>query len=185
VSISGINATANVTFSSSGGSAHEYRKNGGAWTAIGATTVASGNTIELRMTSSGSGSESSNITMKIGTMHATFCIVTTGGDVTPTQFTFTDVTGALPGALTTSNTQTLASMTAAQPVTATASPGFEIKVNAGAFTASSVDVVNGDVISVRGYAPLQAGAVATCVVTVGGTSDTWTITTRNSHAFWD
>jgi hypothetical protein len=185
VTMAGIDSTATVTFSTSGGSAHEFKKNAGAWTAVGGgTTVVVTDTITLRMTSSGAGSESSNITMKIGTMHATFCIVTTGGDVTPSAFTFTDVTDAIPGLLYTSNAQVLAGVTAAQPILATVSPGFDIRVGAGAWTASSLSVANGDSITIRGYASLLAQGVSTCVVTIGGTQDTWTLTTRAASSLW-
>jgi len=188
ITMAGINGTAAVTFVTSGGTTHEFSKNGGAWTAVGGgTTVVNGDTINVRMVSPGAGSQTGNIVMKVNGatgMNAAFTIVTTGGSATPSAFAFTNVT-SVAGLSNTSNTQTLAGLTAAQPILATVSPGFQIKNGAGAFTDGSVSCVNGDVISIKGTAPLQPGTVATCVVTVGGRQVTWTITSRAAGAFWD
>lgn len=184
ITIAGLRGAASVSFSTSGGSAHQYQKNAGAWTSVGATTVSNGDTISLRMTSSGSGSASCSITMNAGGMCAAYNIVTTGGDVTPDAFTFTDVTNALPGVMQTSNAITVAGTTGGQALIITVTPGFEIQVGAGAWTAGTNSCTAGNTVTVRSRAGLRPGEVKTCVVTIGGTQDTWTITTR-TPPIWD
>jgi hypothetical protein len=183
--VTGIDGTQAVTFSSSGGTLHKFIRNAETWYLIGSYTVVNGDTITLRMTTPAVGSQSCNVTAKIGTMHVTFCSGSAGVDITPDAFTFTDQSNLLPGVLVTSNAITLAGITAAQPIIATVSPGFEISINGGAFTAGSASCVNGNTVTVRGYSSRLPNTMTPCVVTIGGTGDTWNITTRNATPAWD
>ena len=183
--VSGIDGDQAITFSSIGGTLHKFIRNAETWYLIGAYTVKNGDTITLRMTTPAVGSQSCNVTAKIGTMHVNFCCGSVGADITPDAFSFTSQTGLLPAALATSNTITLAGLTAAQPIIATVSPGFEISINGGAFTAGSASCVNGNTVAVRGYSSHLPGVSNVATVTIGGTSATFTITTRNATPAWD
>ena len=173
ITVSGIEAAANVSFVTSGGTVHEYSKNAGAWTAVGATTVNNSDTLAVRMISP-AGAGAGNNTVTIGGVSDTYT-VTTSVDTTPNAFTFTDIT-SLGGVLCTSNTITLAGMTAAVPVAATVTGGL-MKVNAGGYVASA-NVQNGDTITLQATASLVPGGKVNVVCTVETISDTYTITTR-------
>lgn len=185
VTISGLSEAVTLTFSASGGTLHGVQKNGGTWYLIGDYSgIVNGDIIKLRMTSPAGASSSGNVTMKCGDMHANFCLVTTGGDVTPDTMPITALSAQLPGVIVESNVLTVSGATAAQPMIATVSPGFEIKVGAGAYTSGSVSCVNGNTLQLRGRTGMQPGEIKQCVLTVGGTQNQWTLTTR-STSNWD
>ncbi len=83
ITVAGINAAAAITISGSGGSAHEYQKNGGSWTSS-AGTVVLGDTVRVRHTSSGSNSTPATTTLTIGGRSDTFTSTTvaSGEDLT-------------------------------------------------------------------------------------------------------
>jgi len=175
ITVSGIEAAAALSFATSGGSSHEYQINGGSWTAVGTTTISNGDTLKVRMTSPGSANQVGNITVTIGGVSDTYS-VSTGADTTPNAFSFTSVTNAQPGAVQTSGAVVLAGMTPATAVTATVSAGAELRVGAGSWV-TTADVVNGDSITVRQAASLQAGATVVVTLTVETVSGTFSITT--------
>lgn len=96
---------------------------------------------------------------------------------TPYPFTFVDKTeAALSGTYTSAlirvsgiNTGVVASVT-----------GGTFNINGGAFSGSSRTVYNGDEICARGVAPAGFGATTNVVVTIGGVSDTYSISTAAS-----
>lgn len=96
---------------------------------------------------------------------------------TVAAFTFTDVTGATASSVVTSNAirvQGLAYLeTAAVSVT-----GGEYRVNGGSWTSSAGTVVNGDLVEVRGTANASESGTTDVVLTIGGVSDTFRITTE-------
>lgn len=97
-----------------------------------------------------------------------------GPDTTPDAFTFTDVTGATRSTLYTSNTITVAGINAAAPISVT---GGEYRVNGGAWVSSSGTVVNGDTVQVRGTSSGAYSTAVSVVLTIGGVSDSYTVTT--------
>lgn len=179
ITVAGIEAAAALTFGVSGGTVHEYQIGAGAWTAVGATTIDNGQQLRVRMTSPGGANQAGNITVTIGGVSDTYS-VSTGADTIPDQFTFTDVTQAIASVVYTSNQVTIAGMTAAVPVTATV-VGGEFQIGAGAWV-TTADVVNGDQITVRGTAPAIPGSTQDVVFTLGGVSDTFSITSRAAIA---
>lgn len=75
VTISGINTSAPVSVS--GGGSPQIRINGGAWVTSG--TIANGQTLQLRLTSSGSGSTALTATVNVGGVTDTWSVTTAAG----------------------------------------------------------------------------------------------------------
>ena len=175
VTITGLEAAANVTFSTSGGSGYEYSKAGGAWTATGNTTITNGQTLKVRGTTGLDGTVT-NITVTIGGVVESYVVTTASVDSTPDAFTFTAVTDALPGLLYTSNSPTISGLSAGVPIAASVNGG-EMKINTGSWVASGT-VQNGDTVTARRYASNIGGVVNTSIVTIGSSSSTYSVTTR-------
>lgn len=182
IAVAGVNDTCNVSFVTSGGTSHEYRKNGGAWTAVGATTAVLGDTFELRMVSPAAAASVGSITITIGGTSAAWT-VSTGADVTPDAFTFTDVTGATPDTVYTSNAVNIAGMTGGVSATATITGGTatdpaQFKVNAGAYSTAAKAVTNGDTVTIQMRSDPVAGRAVSAVLTIDVVSDSYTVTNR-------
>lgn len=188
INVTGIEAAANVTFTPSGGTSHEYSKNGGAWTAVGATTVNDGDTLAVRLTTpSGTGS-SGNLTVDIGGRSDTYSATVAVPDSTPDAFAFVDNANVAKSTVATSNIITIAGIdtTAAVSFTATGGSGHEYRKNAGAWTTIGADsVVNSDTLQVRLTVPGTAGQTGEIEMTVGGVADTYTATAQEPDAVPD
>ncbi|MBI3043895.1 MAG: choice-of-anchor D domain-containing protein [Betaproteobacteria bacterium] len=101
-----------------------------------------------------------------------------GLDLVPDAFLFQDETSAAPGVQVTSNPVTITGLVGWSPVSIS-SPG-EYSVNGGAFVTGARTVANGDVVRVRLVSSTTPGAVASATLTVGGVSDTFSVTTSAS-----
>lgn len=100
-------------------------------------------------------------------------------DTTPDQFTFTDTTGAFTNVFYQSNTITLSGMTPGVNVTATVTGVPSQSINGGAyFTSSSFTVQNGDTVRLRKKSSVNYSTTSNMTLTIGGISDTWSVTTR-------
>jgi FtsP/CotA-like multicopper oxidase with cupredoxin domain len=100
-------------------------------------------------------------------------------DTTPDPFVFTDLTNVAPSTLFTSNSVTIGGINTPAPISVT---GGQYSVGAGAFTSAPGLVNNADSVRVQlasAAAPLTA---ANAVLTVGGVSDTFTVTTAAAAA---
>lgn len=97
-----------------------------------------------------------------------------GSDTTPNAFTFTDVTGAALSTVYTSNAITVAGINAAAVISVT---GGEYRINSGAWVTSSGTVNNGDSVQVRRTSSGSVSTAVTVVLTIGGVSDTYSVTT--------
>ena len=100
-----------------------------------------------------------------------------GGDTTPNAFSFTDDTGATPNAVLISNSITVSGVDPATPIAINVTGG-EYSVNGGAFTSTAGSVVLGDTVRARGTASSSYSTAVNIAVTIGGVSDTYTITTQ-------
>lgn len=103
--------------------------------------------------------------------------ISSGGgtaDTTPNAFTFTDVTNATPSTDYTSNAITVSGIDAASPISIS---GGTYSKNGGAFTTATATVVNGDTVAVKGTSSASASTAVNVVLSVGGVSDTYTVTT--------
>lgn len=98
-------------------------------------------------------------------------------DTTPAAFTFADVLNAKASSSFESNTITISSISEAVSVTIT---GGEYKIDDGSFTSASGTVSNGQKITLRANSANQSNKTTNIVLTVGGVSDTYSITTSES-----
>lgn len=78
ITVAGITAAAAITISGSGGSLHQYSKNGTAYKST-ADTVVAGDTVRIQHTSSGSNSTAATTTLTIGGRSDTFTSTTVAG----------------------------------------------------------------------------------------------------------
>jgi hypothetical protein len=138
------------------------------------TTVENGNTVKVRHTSSGSFSTAVNTVLTIGGVSDTFTTTTLAADTTPNSFTFTDVTNASLSTEYTSNSITVAGLNTSSAISVT---GGTYSKNAGGYTASAGTVVNGDTVTVRVNSSGSYSTAVNCALTIGGVSDTYTVTT--------
>jgi hypothetical protein len=97
-------------------------------------------------------------------------------DVTPDVFSFTPVTGAALSTLQTSNTITVSGLSAGVSVVVSVTGGMYSK-NGGAFTGSAGTAQNGDTFAVRGASSASNSTLTSVVLTIGGVSGTFAITT--------
>lgn len=169
VTISGLSTGTVVAVSVSGG---EYSKNGGAYTsAVG--TAQNGDTFTVRLTSSASQLTAANCTLTVGTYSDTYTVTT--GDFTPDPFTFTDVTDAALSTVYVSNTITISGLSSGVSVPVSVSGSYS--KNGGAYTSAAGTAQNGDTFTLRVTSSGSESTPVNSSLTVGGVSDTWTVTT--------
>jgi MYXO-CTERM domain-containing protein len=166
VTISGINVATPISIT--GG---EYSINGAGFTSAGGTVV-DGDQVTVRQTSAAAPETTTNAILQVGDQAAPFSVTT--GDTTPIQFTFTDVTGAPLGTATTSNAITVFGITLPSPITIT---GGEYSINSGVFTSAPGTVTNGQQVVVRQTSSPNFSTTTNTVLTIGGVSDTFSVTT--------
>lgn len=103
------------------------------------------------------------------------------GDTTPDAFSFADVTGAVGGDEYVSSAIEIAGTTASTNVVITIT-GCEYAIDSGSgygsYTSAAGVVQLGYGVRLRNTASLEALNTANCTPTIGGVSDTWTITTK-------
>lgn len=95
-------------------------------------------------------------------------------DTTPNQFTFTDQTDVALGAVITSNTITVSGINASTSISIT---GGSFSVNGGAYRTSSTTLSNGATVSVRQTSSSANSTTTNAILTIGGVSDTFSVTT--------
>jgi MYXO-CTERM domain-containing protein len=170
ITVSGINAAAAISVT--GG---EYSINGGAYTAA-AGTVTNGQSVTVRQTSSASASTATNAVLTIGGVSDTFTVTTAAPppDTTPDAFSFTDQTNVAVSTVIVSNAVVVAGIDAAAPISVT---GGEYSIDGGAYTAAAGTVNNGQSVTLRQTSSASASTATNAVLTIGGVSDTFTVTT--------
>ncbi|WP_077337857.1 hypothetical protein [Pseudocolwellia agarivorans] len=100
--------------------------------------------------------------------------VTPTKDTTPAAFTFTDITNAKAHTSFESNTITISSITEAVAVSVV---GGEYKIDDSNYTSNTGTVSNGQKITLRANSANASNEITNVVLTVGGVSDTYSITT--------
>jgi hypothetical protein len=168
ITVEGITTSVAVTIT--GG---EYSKNGAAYTSA-AGTAASGDTFKVKGMSSGSFSTALNIALTIGGVSDTYSVTTGASDTAPSAFTFVDKTLAALSTSYESNEITVAGINAPATMTIT---GGQYRKNGGAWASTSTTVVADDVVQVRGTSSASNATDVDVVLTIGGVSDTYSITT--------
>lgn len=171
ITASGINASTSISIT--GGS---FSVNGGAYR-TSSTTLSNGATVSVRQTSSSVNNTTTNAVLTIGGVQDTFSVTTlaaTGSDSTPDAFSFTDQTNVALNTAITSNTITVLGINVA---TAISISGGSYSVNGGAFTTSAGTVANGNTVAVKVTSAATNGTVSNAMLTIGGVSDTFSVTT--------
>jgi hypothetical protein len=168
ITVSGIVAPAAVTATNGA----TFSINGGAYGTSG--NINNGETLTVRLTSSGSFSTAVNTTVTVGGVSDTWSVTTLAADTTPDAFSFTDVTGANTSTVTTSNAITISGINS--PAAVTATNGATFSINGGAYGTSG-NISNGQTLAVRLTSSASGSTAVSTTVTVGGVSDTWSVTT--------
>jgi len=104
------------------------------------------------------------------------CEITTSTcpDTTPDAFTFVDITGMLSSTVYTSNGVVISGIDTASPISVT---GGTYNINGGAYTAIAGTVTNGQTVTVRQTSSANFSTKTDAVLTIGGVSDTYSVTT--------
>lgn len=96
-------------------------------------------------------------------------------DTTPDAFAFTDATDAELSTVTTSNQLTLAGTDTNAAISIT---GGEYQVGAGSWTSASGTIAPGSLFRVRLTSSASYSTIASATLTIGGVSDTFSVTTK-------
>ena len=178
--ITGINTATNATYSGDANGSFSVTGISGTYNQS-AKSVSNGTQIHVKLRSSPSNSTARNATITVGGVSDTFTVTTgAASDSTPDAFSFTDVSNA---ATTTNFTSTItlagmnASATASMSSSATQA---SFKVNSGSFGTGSQTVSVGDTITALVRSATGSNQSQSIIITVGGVSDTFTVTTGNS-----
>jgi hypothetical protein len=166
VILAGMDAPSNLTIT--GG---EYQINGGAWASV-ATTAVTGDSIKVRATSSGSEFTAVNVVLTVGGVSDTFTITT--ADTTPSAFTFVDETNGVLSTVYTSNAITVLGIDGPSAISVS---GGEYRKNGGSWVSAPGTVVVNDTVDVRLTTSGSYSTAVNCTLTIGGVSDTYTVTT--------
>lgn len=157
----------------------QYQINGGAWTSASGF-VNSGDSVIVRQTSSASYETSTTATLTVGSYSDGFD-VKTKKDITPTPFTFVDVTDADLSTLYVSNSVTIGGLSSDAPISITTG---EYRKNGGSWTSADGTVVNGDTVEVRRTSSSIYSTTLGTTLTVGTYSDTYGITTKADNDYF-
>ena len=177
--ISGLSGSATaslVTLFDNIAASPEFRKNGGPW-GTASQSVVNGDQLQMRHTTSASGGATLTSAIQINGRQGSFATTTDALDTTPDAFAFIDQTGAEPAASVYSNPVAISGINAPSPVSIT---GGEYSINGGGWTAASGSITNGQQVQVRLIASPSYGGTASCTLTIGGVSDTFSADTRSA-----
>ncbi len=166
--ITGIDSTVSIHIESG-----EYSIDGAAFTAIDGR-VSNGQTLAVRLTASAVHSTATSATVTVGGVSASFS-VTTKADTTPEAFSFEPVIDAELDTVYTSGAITVTGIDAAVPITVT---GGEYAINSEEiFTSAAGTVSANNTVRLRGTSAPGNNLTHAVVVTIGGVSATYSITT--------
>jgi hypothetical protein len=153
--------------------------NGGGFTSDPGT-ISSGQTLQLRHTTSGSSNTTVTTTVTVGASSAAFSSTTGAGvDNTPDDFSFTALTGQSVNTTATSNTVTITGITGAVAVSVS---GGSMSINGAAFTTSAGTITSGQTLRLRHTTSSLNNTTVSTTVTVGTVSRVFSSTTVNDIA---
>lgn len=173
--ITGINQPVTVTFSGSGG----YRINNTGPFVSTPGTINNGDTVRVQHLSSSSANANVNSAVTIGGLTDVFTTTTGSTDTTPDAIAFADQTGVATNVARTSNARTITGINAPVSITVSGGGGYQLN-GTGNFVTTPGTVVAGDVVRLRLVASSAASTAVSMTATVGGISDTFTVTTGTS-----
>lgn len=149
----------------------QYSINGGSFTSI-PSVVSPGAQVRVALTAASGYGATNSASIVIGGVSSTFSVTT--GAQPPLQGAFTPVVGAVAGSLQTSNAITV-SGTLSEPLSVSAGTAYSI--NGGPFTSSAGTVQPGDQVSLQMTAASTYNTTSSAVLTVGGVTSTFSVTT--------
>lgn len=173
VTVSGIPASCPGDVSVAGQGSPQISINGGAWTTSG--NIANGQTLAVRLTSSASFNTAHTAVVSVGGTDDIWSVTTLPADTTPNAFSFTDQTGVALSTLATSNSITIGGINTTAPVSVTGATA-QISINGGAWGTSGT-ITNGQTLAVRLTSDASPGVERTAMVSVGGVTSEWSVTT--------
>ncbi|MES2673556.1 MAG: hypothetical protein V4660_04920 [Pseudomonadota bacterium] len=141
----------------------------------GATgTITNGQTVKVKVLTSASNSTAVTSTLTIGGVTGSFSVTTIAADATPNAFVLTAVTDVQPGSVNTSAVVTVTGINVTVPISIT---GGEYSINGGTYTSLAGTVSTAQVVTVRATAATTSSTAKDAVLTIGGVSATYTVTT--------
>jgi hypothetical protein len=171
ITVAGVEAAVAISVTNG-----EYAVDGGAFTNA-AGTVSNGKSVVIRVTSSAGFNTATNVILTIGGVSDTFAVTTEAEDTTPNAFTFTDLTDVALNTAMTSASISVAGVNSGAAISVT---GAEYSVNGGAFTSVAGTVTNGQQVRLRLTSSTTLITAKNATVTIGGVSDTWTVSTTDT-----
>ena len=149
----------------------QYSINGGAFTSVPGV-VSPGAQVQLQLTAASGYSTSDSATLTIGGVSSTFTVTTGAQPVL--QGSFAPVTGAAPSGVQTSNAITVTGTTIPAPISIS---GGTYSINGGPFTSAPGTVQPGDQVVVQATAASGYNTTSSAIVTIGGVTSPFTVTT--------
>jgi hypothetical protein len=127
-----------------------------------------------------------NVTVVVGGFSTTWTINPVAADTTPNSFSFVGVSSAGIGSVFTSNSITVSGInstaipafTVPISIGSTTASNFSYNVNGGVYQNTTGTVKNGDTVSLRVVTPSTYSTGITGILTIGGISTSWALTTR-------
>ena len=150
----------------------QYSINGGPFTSV-AGVVSPGAQVTVELTAASGYSTSSSAVLSIGGVSSAFTVTTGAQPVL--QGSFAPVTGAAPSSIQTSNAITVTGTTIPAPISVTSGSAYSI--NGGPFTSASGTVQPGDQVVVQTTGASTYNTTSSAIVTIGGVTSTYTVTT--------
>ncbi|NOQ76650.1 MAG: hypothetical protein GQ475_02430 [Methylococcaceae bacterium] len=170
ITISGINVATTISIN-----VGSFSINGSAYTSAN-TAVSNGDSITISLIASTNYNSTTQATLTIGGVSDVFSVTTQNdpADSTPDVFSFIDQTDVAIDSVNTSNTITISGINTA---TAISIVNGEYAINGGSYIATEGNVVNGDSVRVRQTASSSYSTTTNTTLTVGGVSDSYSVTT--------
>jgi hypothetical protein len=168
ITVASTDVPAPISISAGG----QYSINGGPFTSAPGV-VSPGAQVQVQLTAASGYSTSKSADLTIGGVSSPFTVTTGAQPVL--QGSFAPVTGAIPGSIQTSNAITVTGTTLSAPISV--SSGSAYSINGGPFTSDPGTVQPGDLVTVQTVAAPTVNTTDSAVVTIGGVTSTFTVTT--------
>lgn len=141
-----------------------------------AGSINPGQSVCVRHLASSSENTTTTTTLTVGGVSAAFSSTTLTVDTQPDAYDFVDQTRVARSTAITSNTVTVGGINTPASISVSGS-GVSYSINGGAFTTAAGTVANGAQVRLRMTSSGSPNTKSTATVTIGGVSDSWSITT--------
>jgi hypothetical protein len=136
--------------------------------------INNGDVVRLRHHAAGTSDTSTTTTIEIGGVSGSFTSTTAAIDAIPDAFTFSEQTGVATGVTVTSAPIIVSGVNTTSPISIA---GGSYSINDGAFTSQAGTVVAGDEVRAQLTAATTVSTTTEAVVTIGGVSGAFAVTT--------